>query len=70
MNRNFYLVEFTSKCKSKGIDPTDFHNKLEQRLPQHKGRWKSSLADQIPDLPDFDKVVREVMRHLKKIELT
>lgn len=66
---DFYAAEFRSKCESKEIDPTEFHKKLEQRLPQYKGRWQSSLADQIQDLPDFDQVVRGVMRHLKKLEL-
>jgi len=36
---------------------------------QNKGRWQSSMADQIQDLPDFDEVVRAVKRHLKKLEL-
>lgn len=69
MDVAFYTIEFRAKCESKEIDPTDFHNKLEQRLPQYKGRWKASMADQIQDLPDFDQVVREVMRHLKNFEL-
>lgn len=62
-------IEFRAKCESKEIDPTDFHNKLTQRLPQYKGQWQSSLADQIQDLPDFEQVEREVMRHVKKLEL-
>jgi predicted nucleotidyltransferase component of viral defense system len=69
MDVAFYSVEFSAKCESKEIDPASFHKKLEQRLPQYKGRWKSSMADQIQDLPDFDQVEREVMRHLKKLEL-
>lgn len=69
MDVALYTTEFMSKCESKGISPSDFHNKLEQRLPQYKGRWQSSMADQIQDLPDFDQVVREVMRNLKKLEL-
>jgi len=69
MDIDFYLAEFRTKCESKEIDPSEFHNKLEQRLPQYKGRWQSSMADQIQDLPDFDEVVREVMRHLKKLAL-
>ncbi|KYG72958.1 nucleotidyl transferase AbiEii/AbiGii toxin family protein [Roseivirga echinicomitans] len=68
MDVDFYTEEFRAKCESKAIDPTDFHNKLAQRLPQYKGRWKASMTDQIQDLPDFDKVEREVMRHLKKLE--
>jgi len=69
MDVAYYSIEFRAKCESKEIDPTDFHNKLAQRLPQYKGRWKASMADQIQDLPDFDQVEREVMRHLKKLEL-
>ena len=69
MDVAFYTIEFRAKCESKEIDPAVFHNKLEHRLPQYKGRWQSSMADQIQDLPDFDQVVREVMRHLKKLEL-
>ena len=69
MDIDFYVSEFRSKCEGKGINPGDFHIKLEQRLPQYKGRWQSSMADQIQDLPNFDEVEREVMRHLKKLEL-
>lgn len=69
MDADFYVEEFRSKCESKEIDPAGFHSKLQQRLPQYKGRWQSSMADQIQNLPDFDQVVREVMRHLKNLEL-
>jgi predicted nucleotidyltransferase component of viral defense system len=69
MDIEFYSAEFRQKCESKEIDPTEFHAKLEQRLPQYKGRWQTSMADQIKDLPDFETVLREVMRHLKKLEL-
>lgn len=69
MDVAFYSIEFRAKCESKEINPTDFHKKLEQRLPQYKGRWQASMADQIQDLPNFDQVEREVMRHVKKLEL-
>ena len=69
INIDFYAAEFRTKCESKEIDPTEFHKKLEQRLPQYKGRWQSSLADQIQDLPDFDEAVRSVKRNLKKLAL-
>jgi len=58
MDVAFYAIEFRAKCESKEINPTDFHKKLAQRLPQYKGRWKASMADQIQDLPDFDQVER------------
>ena len=69
MDVNIYLKEFANKCKSKKLNPADFQNKLAERLPQYKGRWESSMNEQIHDLPDFDKVEREVQRHLKKLKL-
>lgn len=69
MEVDFYVSEFDAKCKSKGLSHTDFLKKLDERLPQYKGRWKSSMSEQIKDLPDFDQVEREVQRHLKKLKL-
>ena len=69
MDANFYLKEFCNKCESKKLNPADFQKKLAERLPQYKGRWQSSMNEQIQDLPDFDQVEREVMRHLKKLKL-
>ncbi len=61
--------EFREKCNSKGVDSTGFHKNLTKRLPQYKGRWKASIADQINDLPAFDQVEREVLRQLRKLEV-
>ncbi len=69
MDVDFYINEFKEKCESKGLNPSEFHKKLEQRLPQYKGRWQKSMNDQIKDLPDFGKVEREVQRHIRKIDL-
>lgn len=66
MDVEYFTAEFSNKCESKELDPTDFHKKLEQKLPQYKARWQKSMSDQIKDLPDFDQVQREVQRHLKK----
>jgi predicted nucleotidyltransferase component of viral defense system len=67
MDVDFYLKEFEAKCKSKDLLHTDFQKKLNERLPQYKGRWQSSMSEQIKDLPNFDQVEREVLRHLKKM---
>ncbi len=67
MEVDFYLGEFEVKCKSKNLLHTDFLKKLAERLPQYKGRWKSSMSEQIKDLPDFEQVERAVQRHLKKL---
>lgn len=67
MDADFYLGAFEAKCNSKGLLHTDFLKKLNERLPQYKARWNSSLRDQIKNLPVFDQVEREVQRHLKKM---
>jgi len=69
MDINFCLNKFEKKCKSKELNHTDFQKKLAERLPQYKGRWESSMSEQIKDLPEFDQIVREVQRHLKKLLL-
>ncbi len=69
MEVNFYLKEFANKCSTKKLNPADFQKKLAERLPQYKGRWESSMNEQIQNLPNFDQVEREVMRQLKKLKL-
>lgn len=68
MDVDFYINEFEIKCKCKNILYTDFSKKLDERLPQYKGRWISSMREQITFLPDFEQVKREVQRHIKKIK--
>lgn len=65
MDVDYFTNEFRIKCISKEQNPEDFHKKLEQRLPQYKARWQKSMSDQIKDLPDFEKVEREVSRKIK-----
>lgn len=69
MDVNFYIKEFANKCESKKLNPADFQKKLAERLPQYKGRWESSMNEQIQNLPNFDQVERETLRHLKKLKL-
>lgn len=68
MDIDFYTTEFKTKCSSKNLNAVDFHKKITERIPQYKARWKSSLQDQIKNLPDFEQVEREVQRHVKKIK--
>ncbi len=65
----FYKNEFIAKCKSKELNPADFSTKLEQRLPQYKARWQKSMKDQIKNLPEYDQVERETIRHLRKLKI-
>lgn len=63
----FHHAEFCEKCTHKGLDPADFPKKLAERLPNYKARWTQSMSAQIQNLPDFEKVAREVQKHLKKM---
>jgi predicted nucleotidyltransferase component of viral defense system len=65
MDIHYFIPEFVNKCKSKELDPAEFHAKMDQKLPQYKARWQKSMSDQIKDLPDFDQVQREVSRKIK-----
>jgi predicted nucleotidyltransferase component of viral defense system len=69
MEIDLLLNEFKAKCKNKNINHKEFQVKLEQRLPQYKGRWQNSMKNQIKDLPEFEQVERELIRYLRKIEL-
>jgi uncharacterized protein len=64
----FYMSEFETKCQHKKIIHTGFLKKLSERIPQFKARWQNSLGEQIKDLPNFEQVEREVMRHFKKLK--
>jgi len=65
MDVDYIKSEFETKCEHKGLKPVEFYAKLQQRIPQYKARWSSSIASQIQDLPDFERVLREVNRKLK-----
>ncbi len=68
MHVDFVINEFSNKCIRKGFSSDAFHSKLDERIPQYKARWKTTLSEQIHDLPDFEQVEREVTRHLKKLQ--
>lgn len=69
MDIDFYINEFKMKCESKNLQAIDFQKKLIERIPQYKGRWQTSLKEQIKNLPNFEQVEREVLRQVKKLTL-
>lgn len=69
LNIDFYINEFKNKCIMKQLNPNDFFEKLEQRLPQYKARWQKSIKDQIKELPEFKQVERETKKHLRKLKV-
>ena len=70
MEVEYYLPEFAGKCAAKNLNSADFPKKLAERLPSYKGRWQSSLSEQIRNLPSFEKAEREVLRCLRKIDFS
>jgi uncharacterized protein len=68
MEIEFYLAEFANKCTDKTLNSANFPKKLAERLPQYKARWHGSLSEQIRNTPDFDRVEREVQRHLREVK--
>ena len=68
MKVDLLINGFSNKCLCKGFSADNFNSKLEERMPQYKSRWKTTLSEQIDDLPDFEQVEREVTRHLKKLQ--
>ncbi len=69
LDLSFYMNEFVAKCESKDVNPNEFFEKFDLRLPQYKARWQKSMKNQIQDLPNFEKVERELTRHLRKLEI-
>ena len=69
LDLGFYMNEFVAKCESKDVNPNEFLKKIDQRLPQYKARWQKSMKDQIQDLPEFEQVERELMRHLRTLDI-
>jgi len=68
MDLNDYLSEYNAKCNQKGVDGKNLIGVFEEKVPIFKAHWTKVLKDQIHELPDFDQVVREVRRALKRTD--
>ena len=71
LNENITNDEIFKWCEAtnKGPNPKEFPIKLEAKLNVYRNQWKGSLNDQINDLPDFDRVIREVRKQVRKLKL-
>jgi len=56
---------FERKSAAKGIDPSSFRERFEDRVDRYKDRWGTEMPEHLADPPRFDDVVRVVRRHLK-----
>lgn len=58
---------FQEKTKHKGFDPMKIGEVLIAKQKKYKANWEKSLTHQIQDLPEFDKVWRELSRNVRKL---
>ena len=56
---------FERKATAKGLDPSTFAGRLEDRLPRYKDRWHNEMSDHLREPPRIDDVIRVVRRHLR-----
>lgn len=59
-------IEFESKARNKGQDPNEFRKKFDGSLEKYRSAWKKSLENQMPEVPAFDDVIRELNKHFRK----
>jgi len=55
------------EIQHKGHLSSAFKEEVQAKMNSFKGRWQGSLSGQIRGLPDFELVVRELNKHLRKI---
>jgi uncharacterized protein len=59
--------EFRKKVEHKGLNPDDFISKVTEKESKYKSMWEKYLSNQIHDLPEFDCVFRDLMKHLRQL---
>jgi uncharacterized protein len=60
---------FERKAQARGIDPSSFRDRFEDRIKRYKPRWDNEMSEHIADPPQFDLVSRTVRRHLRSTTL-
>lgn len=65
----FLPESFVAKCEHKGQDPTRLYEVLTRKKPIFEKQWAIRLAEQVTELPNLNKVLRAVRRHVRKLGL-
>lgn len=61
-------LSFEAKARHKGIDPAQFGERFEKRVPDWRTRWDSEIAEHLAGEPDqFGSVERAVRRALRPL---
>jgi Nucleotidyl transferase AbiEii toxin, Type IV TA system len=59
-------LTFERKARHKGIDPAEFSERFNRRIPDWHTRWDSEMAEHLAGEPDqFETVERAVRRALR-----
>jgi hypothetical protein len=62
-------ARFEDKAAHRGINPQLFWDRLEIRIGQYQTRWEHEMAGYVQNYPEFGKLIRELRRLLRTIEL-
>lgn len=60
---------FERKTRARGLDPSSFAVRFEDRSDRYKKRWDSEMGEHLADPPRFPVVMREVRRSLRHTTL-
>lgn len=61
-----FIFTFQEKTVFKELDPSQFTKTILAKEATFKGKWETSLRQQIKDIPDFNQVWRSLGKHWKK----
>ncbi|MFA4851329.1 MAG: nucleotidyl transferase AbiEii/AbiGii toxin family protein [Bacteroidales bacterium] len=62
-----FSAEFSKKAKHKGFNPAELIEKVSAKEAKYKSMWETYLSNQVHDLPDFDGVFRDILKHFRKL---
>jgi len=69
IDRVLVTHDFLRKAEHKGHDPARLHHVLGEKDSRFERLWETRLSRQVPQLPDFEEVMRTVRRHVRQLEL-
>ena len=63
-----HIFTFQEKARFKGFDPKKLIIVIEAKEKIYAKHWENHLADQMTEIPDFNKVWRELCKHWRKFQ--
>jgi predicted nucleotidyltransferase component of viral defense system len=69
IDRVLVTHDFLRKAEHKGHDPARLYHVLGEKDSRFERLWETRLSQQVPQLPDFEEVMRTVRRHVRHLQL-